>query len=42
MAAEAAAVAQSLSAAGFATGSDASTWTVRDPWNTRLRIASLA
>ena len=41
-AADAAEVARSFNATGFAAEADASTWTVRDPWNTRLRIASLA
>ena len=36
--ADAAAVAQSFMATGFAAEADASTWTVRDPWNTRIRI----
>ncbi len=41
-AADAAAAAGSLSGAGYATAADGTSWTVRDPWGTRLRIASSA
>lgn len=36
--ADAAAVAQSFAAHGFAAEADGATWTLRDPWHTRLRI----
>ena len=39
-AADATDVARSLSATGYAADANASTWSVRDPWKTRLRIAS--
>lgn len=38
-AADAAAAAGSLSGAGYAVEADGPSWTVRDPWGTRLRIA---
>jgi len=41
-AADAAAAAGSLAAAGYETEADGTSWTVRDPWGTRLRIAPAA
>ncbi len=41
-AADAAAAAGSLAAAGYETEADDTSWTVRDPWGTRLRIAPSA
>jgi catechol 2,3-dioxygenase len=40
--ADARAAAESLGSAGFATEADRESWTVRDPWGTRLRIAPAA
>ncbi len=38
-AADAAAAAESLAGAGYAVDADGTSWTLRDPWGTRLRIA---